>query len=161
LNELLAWLEASALGHVMRNSGVWSYGAVNLVHIVGVGTLFGCILALDLRLLGVWRRLPLDALATPLVPLATIGFGVAALSGACLITANATQYAGNPFLLIKFPAIVLGLGNAVVLRRLPAWRERHFRNPDASERPGLAAAGGLSLLCWLTAVTAGRMIGYW
>ena len=37
----LAWLESSMLGHAMRNSGVWTYGVVNLGHILGVATLFG------------------------------------------------------------------------------------------------------------------------
>ena len=38
--ELLAWLEGSALGHAMRGAGVWSYGLVNLTHILGVSALF-------------------------------------------------------------------------------------------------------------------------
>ena len=29
------------------------------------------------------------------------------------------------------------------------------------EQIQLAVAGGASLLCWLTAIAAGRMIGYW
>jgi hypothetical protein len=48
----MAWLEGSALGHVMRESGVWTYGIVNLVHILGVCCLFGSVLILDLRLIG-------------------------------------------------------------------------------------------------------------
>ena len=52
---LLAWLESSALGHAMRESGVWTYGLVNLTHILGVSSLFGSVLVLDLRLLELWR----------------------------------------------------------------------------------------------------------
>lgn len=159
--EFLAWLEGSALGHAMRSAGVWSYGVVNLVHILGVSTLFGSILVLDLRLVGLWARVPLAAVATPAVPLAAVGFAVAVASGACLLATNATEYAGNPFLLIKFPAIALGLVNVAVLNALPAWKERAARAPTERERLKLAFAGGTSLACWLTALAAGRMIGYW
>lgn len=161
MDELLAWLEASALGRAMRGAGVWSYGVVNLTHILGVATLFGSILMLDLRLLGFFRSVPVASIATPAVPLAACGFAIALASGSLLITTNATDYAGNPFLLVKFPAIALGLVNVAVLHRLPAWRTRHLREPAPRERRQLAAAGAASLACWLTAIAAGRMIGYW
>jgi hypothetical protein len=158
---LLAWLEASGLGHAMRNSGVWTYGVANLVHILGVATLFGSIFVLDLRLLGLWPRVPLAAIAAPTVPVAAVGFTIAVLSGACLIATNATEYAGNPFLLIKFPAIAVALLNALALSWLTEWRERESREPSPKERRRLALLGGVSLASWLTAIGAGRLIGYW
>src|SRR6516162_4221901 len=118
----MAWLQASALGHAMRESGVWTYGVVNLFHILGVASLFGTILLLDLRLLGIWRSVPLAAISGPVVNVAGIAFTIAALSGICLLATKATEYVGNPFLYIKFPAIGLALVNVVVLNFLPAWR---------------------------------------
>jgi hypothetical protein len=159
--ELLAWLEGSALGRAMRESGVWTYGLVNLAHILGVASLFGPLLVLDLRLLGLWRRIPIAAIAAPLERVATAGFAVAATSGLCLLATNATEYIGNPFLPIKFTAIAVGLANVGVLKSLPGWQARGARAPTPRESRHLAAAGGISLLAWLTAVGAGRMIGYW
>ena len=69
----MAWLEGSALGHAMRTSGVWTYGLVNLTHILGVGSLFGAVLVLDLRMLGAWRSVPLAAITRPTVPVAAAG----------------------------------------------------------------------------------------
>lgn len=159
--EFMAWLQGSALGHAMRESGVWTYGVVNLLHILGVASLFGSVLALDLRLLGVWRNISLAAISQPAVPIATTGFLVAALSGVCLLATKATEYAGNPFLYIKFPAIALGIINVAVLSSLPAWKQHRIRELSSREQSTLAVFGGISLFCWLTAVTAGRMIGYW
>ncbi len=159
--DLLAWLEGSALGHAMRNAGVWTYGIVNLTHILGVSSLFGAVLVLDLRLLGLWRSVPLASIARPTVPIATTGFIVAATSGLCLISTNGSEYIGNPFLLIKFPAIFIGLLNVAVLSRLPAWKERDARVLSSSEQRLLSVFGGISLLSWLTAVGAGRLVGYW
>ncbi len=154
--DLLAWLEGSALGHAMRNAGVWTYGIVNLTHILGVSSLFGAVLVLDLRLLGLWRGVPLASIARPTVPIATVGFIVAATSGICLITTNGSEYVGNPFLLIKFPAIFAGLINVAVLSRLTAWKARGSRALTAGEQRQLSAFGAISLLSWLTAIGAGR-----
>jgi hypothetical protein len=161
LADALAWIEGSALGHALRQSGVWTYAIVNLVHILGVSSLFGSVLAIDLRLLGLWRTVPLAAVTKPAVPIAGIGFTLAAASGVCMLATNGTEYVGNPFLAIKFPAIALGIANVAVLSLLPAWRERSARALLPREERQLAVAGGVSLVCWLTAVAAGRMIGYW
>jgi hypothetical protein len=161
LEALLVWLEGSGLGQLMRSSGVWTYGTVNLVHILGVATLFGSVLALDLRLLGAWRRVPLAALEPPTVTLAVCGFTVAAASGVALISTNGTEYLGNPFLIIKFAAIGLGLVNVAAVQFLPAWRSRGSEPHAPRQRLALAAVGCSSLVCWLGAVAAGRMIGYW
>ena len=159
--DVLAWLESSALGHAMRSSGLWTYGIVNLIHIAGVATLFGCVLVLDLRLLGLWKSVPLHSIKVPTIPLARAGFIVAAISGSGLISANATEYAGNPFLLIKFPAIALALLNIAFIHRHHAWSAPDTRAPGAESPRALKIAGALSLMCWGTALAAGRMIGYW
>ena len=161
LPEFLAWVQSSTLGVVMRESGPWTYGIVNLGHILGVSTLFGSILILDLHLLGLWRRVPVAALSRATVPVAQVGFTFAAITGVGLLSSNATEYVGNPFFAIKFPAIGLGLINVWVLSRLPAWRARAHRDLSRAEQRLLAIVGGISLGCWLTAISAGRMIGYW
>jgi hypothetical protein len=157
----MAWLEGSALGHAMRESGVWTYGIVNLVHILGVAALFGAVLVLDLRLVGFWRKAALSLISTPTVPVAAAGFVIAALSGVCLLATKATEYVGNPFVYIKFPAITLGILNVVALNSLPAWKQHKVRELSRREQSTLAVFGGISLFCWLTAISAGRMIGYW
>jgi hypothetical protein len=157
----LAWLEGSALGYAIRNSGVWTYSLLNLTHILGIASLFGSVLALDLRLLGAWRSAPIGVIARPVVPIATAGFCIAAASGLCMLSTNGTEYANNPFLPLKFAFIGLGLINVVIVNQLPAWKQRDTAPPTRSGERQLAIVGGVSLVCWLAAVTCGRMIGYW
>ena len=154
-------MQTSALGHFMRESGAWTYAVVNLCHILGVASLFGSVLVLDLRLLGVGRRIPLAALADATVPVATAGFVVAATTGVGLLATKATEYVGNPFFAVKFPAIALGLINVLVLVCRRRGRRAGTRELSRRENRQLAMMGGLSLACWLTAITAGRMIAYW
>ena len=161
MHDALDWLQSSALGMFMRGSGPWTYPVVNVIHVLGVATLFGAVLILDLRLLGVWRRAPLAPITTVAAPLAMAGFAVAAASGVCLLAANALEYEDNPVLLVKFSAIGLGFVNAIVLRRTAAWRAHTTRDLTHSEARRLGLMGGVSLVSWLTAVGAGRIIGYW
>ncbi|HUQ52047.1 MAG TPA: DUF6644 family protein [Gammaproteobacteria bacterium] len=161
MEALLLWLEGSALGQLMRASGVWAYGLVNLAHILGIATLFGSVLVLDLRLLGAWRRVPLAALEPPALTLAACGFILAVASGISLLTTNASEYVGNPFLPIKFTAIGLGLLNVIAVQFVPAWQARRSEPHDARQRLALGFVGGTSLVCWTAAVAAGRMLGYW
>ena len=161
MTDALTWLESSALGVFMRDTGPWTYPIVNVVHVFGVATLFGAVLVLDLRLLGAWRRAPLAPITTIAAPVAMAGFAIAAAAGVCLLAANASEYANNPVLLVKFSAIGLGLLNAVALRRTAAWKAHATRDLSRSEARRLALMGGVSLVSWLTAVGAGRMIGYW
>lgn len=158
---LLASLEASALGEALRGAGVWSYAVINLAHIMGVATLFGAILVLDLKLLGLFARAPLAVVSVPTVPLAAAGFVLAAASGICLLATNGSDYIGNPFLPVKFVAVLAGLLNILAVHRLPAWRMRWSSPASPRQRRQLATAGGLSLAAWTIAVAAGRMIGYW
>ena len=131
MTELLTWLEGSSLGVAMRGAGVWSYGVTNLVHILGVATLFGSVLVLDLRLLGAFARAPRRGRRTDGAA-CDGGLRDRGLSGSCLIVTNATEYIGNPLLLIKFPAIALGLVNALALGFVPAWRAARASSRRAS-----------------------------
>lgn len=157
----MAWLQSSAIGHAMRESGVWTYGVVNLIHILGVASLFGSVVVLDLRLMGLWRNVALASITKPAVSVAATGFIFAAISGVGLLATKATEYVGNPFLYIKFPAIGLGILNVLALSSSTAWKQHRIRELSASEQSTLAIFGGVSLFCWLTAISAGRMIGYW
>ncbi len=161
MHDFMFWLEKSALGHLMRDSSFWTYPIVNLLHIVGLSTLFGALLLLDLRLLGCWKRVPLAGLSIPASRMAQFGFVLAASTGIGLLATKATEYVGNPYLLIKFPAIAAGLVNVTFLYRTEAWRAHAHRPLTAPEQRQLATAGGVSLVCWLTAIVAGRMIAYW
>lgn len=158
----MAWLEASALAEFLRGLGIWTYGLLNLAHIIGISTLFGSVVLLDLRLLGLWQRIPMATIIRPTVPLAAIGFVLAAASGIMMLTFNTTDYHGNPFLYIKLPVIVLGLINVAIVQRLSAWQRAAAGDAAASgDRGMLILAGGVSLLTWFTVVVCGRMIGYW
>jgi hypothetical protein len=161
LQALAEALQAAPWVRALAGS-IWVYPLVNTVHIVGIALLFGAIAPLDLRLLGCWRRLPLEPLRRVLLPTAMGGFVVAAGSGALLFATRATEYLAQPLFLAKLGLVGAALVNAAWLRRATSWRDGGHGGHDGRDSTPARwkAAGVLSLLLWLAAITAGRFIGY-
>lgn len=141
-------LEATSVATALRISR-WAYPIVNVVHVLGLAALFGAILVLDLRLLGLWRTVPARGLAGLAVAVAATGLGVAAVSGALLFSVQALDYAAMPVFQVKIAAVAVGVANAAGMRAT-----------GLSDRlPRTTAL--VSLAAWTTAIVAGRLIGYW
>lgn len=150
----LAALEAWAPVASLRLSR-FAYPAVNAAHIAGIAMLFSAIVPLDLRLIGLWRDVPVRAMARVLAPVSAAGLLLAAGSGAVLFAVSARDYAANPFFFAKLGLVALGTLHALALRAHPLWRD-----PPRRWSARLAAGGIASLLLWLCAIMAGRMIAF-
>jgi hypothetical protein len=161
LLDWLAWYEASALADFVRNSGPYTYGIVNLFHVFGIALLFGAIFVLDLRLLGAWKSIPIKSLAKPIIPVAGAGLVLAIVSGVMIASVQATEYYYNPFFPIKLIALFFGILNVAALHSSAAWKAMETADLTGAGRVRLAIGGAVSLGCWITVITAGRMIGYW
>lgn len=150
MQDLLAGLEASAVATWLRQSR-FAYPIVNILHLLGLAALFGAILPLDLRLMGLWRDAPLAPLARVLRPVAAAGLALAAATGLLLFSVAAREYAAAPLFWGKAGLITLGVANALALGgpRL-----------DAASATRRRAAGVASLLLWTGAISAGRWLGY-
>ena len=126
----------------------WVYPLVNIGHLIGLAGLFGAVLVLDFRLLGLWRATDISVIEPPLVRVAAAGLALALMTGLLLFAVRANEYAAMPVFWTKIALVALGTGNAVLAR---------FTGSDTT-RPKLTAA--TSLLAWLGAISAGRLIGY-
>src|ERR1700741_41961 len=133
------------------------YPAVEILHILGFVVLVGSILALDLRLLGLGRAIPIQPMAQLLLPFSRFGFLVAISMGFLLFSADAAHVVRNPAFQAKLLLIAAALANIVIAhvgtwRRVPLWR---------SDVPaGAKLTAFASLLLWLGAICAGRLIAY-
>jgi hypothetical protein len=121
------------------------------VHIIGIALLLGNLVAMELRIWGAVRELPLRAMARLSLSLAAGGFAVAAASGLLLFAAAPEELLLNPAFLIKMVLLMMAGLNA-------AWF--HARN-------GLVLADGIaraqtvvSLGLWLAVIASGRWIAY-
>jgi hypothetical protein len=153
----LASLENTAFAAWVReSSSIWAYPTILFLHTVGLGFLVGLNAAIDLRILGVARKVPLAPMEQ-FYPIMWTAFWVNALSGSALLIADATTKLTNPVFYIKMSFVALAVINMVLLRRR-VFRRLAF---DAAAAAGFGRALALtSLILWGGAITAGRLMAY-
>ncbi|MBY5347914.1 DUF6644 family protein [Rhizobium leguminosarum] len=154
--DTLEWLSATTPALALRRSGTL-YMFVNAAHILAIGLLIGAILPLDLKLAGFFRKLPVEIVGPFLSRTAGVGLAAAILTGFCLFSVRAVEYAANPAFLAKLGLIALGLLNLSIVRLGRGWKTAVS---SGIVRPGLRFSAVLSAAIWIAAVIAGRWIGF-
>lgn len=161
MSELLTLVETSTLAQYLKTAR-WGYAAVNGLHILGIALLVGAILPLNLRLLGFWHSVDPKALAKVLVPVAATGLAIAITTGLCLISVRATEYAALTVVFIKLALVAIGTLAAISLhlstRKAGAKSAQSFI--DHASPTQLRAHAALSIVCWLGALSCGRLIAF-
>lgn len=150
LAEALAVLEAGPIGTMARETA-WLYPTANLVHLLGLVLLIGSIGVVDLRLIGLFRSLPLPALSRALTPFAICGLLFLAASGTLLFAADATALAKSSRFQLKLVLIAIALCNALLFRF--AWQ-------GEEPRLLLRLLAAASITLWLLIAALGRLIAY-
>jgi hypothetical protein len=155
--DLLLRLEQSGFSSWVREGGtLWSYPAILFAHTLGLATLAGVNAGIDLRIIGFARQLPLAPLVK-LFPLLWIAFAVTALSGTALLVADATTRLTSPVFYVKIIFVALALVNLQLLK-VYVFREPVTDDQHLSSTARLLAI--TSLLLWVGATTAGRLMAY-
>ena len=157
MNELLAAVEASTLATALKASRN-VYPVVNALHIMAIGALFGAILALDLRLLGLARAVPARPLAIYLPRVAGVGLALAMLTGAMLFSVQPFDYVENRAFLLKLALVALGALHALSVHASGSWRR--FASGAEAIDGRLKVSAVLSLAIWIAAIFAGRFIAF-
>ncbi len=140
-------LEGLWLAQAMKHSA-WLYPTVETMHIWGIGMLFGSVVVMDLRVLGLGNKLNVSDLSRLGMMVAVIGFGLAILTGSLMFIAQASELISSRLFILKMCMIFLLLANAVILR---------MRAVDN----GISKAQALlSLLGWASVIGMGRWLAY-
>jgi hypothetical protein len=141
-------------------SNVLAMPLVNSVHVFCITLVFGSILVVDLRLLGLLdRNRSITRMSQEMLRITWTAFAGAAITGALFFAANATTYWHNTAFGFKLLAILLaGINMAVfqfhTFRGVAAW-DRGVPTPA-----GAKVAGSLSIVIWITVIVLGRVIGF-
>lgn len=156
---MFASLNDSALTQWL-NGWVWGFPSAEIFHIFMTGGFFGAIAMLDLRLLGVHRRVPVSVLMSHVLPALWWLFAGVVVSGALLFLFMPLEYSHNPAFLTKLALIAVGGLNAlfmhhVLMRGQPQW------DRDAAVPLAVRLSALLSLAVWMGALACGRLIAYY
>lgn len=156
---LIQQVEGSAIGEWMR-SNVHAMPWVNTFHVLCITLVFGSILVVDLRLLGLLDRgRSVTRVSDEMLRITWIAFAGAVVTGVLYFIANATTYWFNTAFRIKLLMILLAGINMLVFqlltcRNVAAW------DRNAPTTRAARIAGALSILIWTTVIVLGRIIGF-
>jgi hypothetical protein len=156
MTDVLTWISQLPPATFVRESNsLLAFPGFLFVHTLGVSIVAGGSAIIAFALLGMWPATSIRPLER-LYPVIWFGFWINLITGLGLLMADVLSKGLNPVLWIKLVFVVVGV---VVMARL---RKTFFRGPDV-DRPVPASAKVLawtSLVCWFSAIVAGRLIAY-
>lgn len=157
MDPLFTWIETSAFSTWLREDpSILVFPFVLILHTVGLAFLVGANVAIDARVLGLARGVPLMSLRRYYHAM-WAGFWVNAFSGVLLLIAYPTKALTNPLFYAKLALIGVALYLARVIRR-------HMM--EGTVTAGLRAPRRLKMLAatslavWGLSIFAGRFLAY-
>lgn len=153
----LEWLYFSPLSAFVAET-LWAYPLLETLHTLGMALLVGALGLINLRVLGYKPQLPILG-TRDLLPLAWIGFVVNAVSGTLLFVSDPIYFWESYTFRIKILLIVLAGINAFLLGR-GMFREARRTGADVTPSPAMRWVAGSSLVFWMGAIIAGRLLAY-
>jgi Family of unknown function (DUF6644) len=155
----MEWLQDTWLSGLVRDTK-WCFPAIELVHLFGIVTLMGTMLAFDLRLINAWlRRWPVSVLMKRLLPWTWTAFAVMICTGTGLFISDPVRFFYNTSFRIKLTLIVLAGVNALVFQ-MTTFHTLGQWDVNVDTPPGAKISGVLSIALWLGVVAAGRWIAF-
>jgi hypothetical protein len=153
----IAFCKNTAVGAWVRNSA-WAFPFLQSWHFIGMTMLLGIVGAIDLRVLGVARAVPLAPLHR-LLPLAFVGFGINLITGICFFCHDPYVYAFNISFRIKMLMILLAGLNALWFR-LGVFLDIDAWGPGIEASRLAKIISAVSIVLWIAVITAGRYIAF-
>jgi hypothetical protein len=149
------WLKTSTISGFITEK-VWGWPALEALHFVGLSLMFGVIVVVDLRILGMIKNVDYAALHR-LLPWGVLGFGINLVSGMLFFITQPEQYIENIALQWKIVLIVLGGINVLYFTIFDhAWTLQ--RGEDAPLTGKVMAV--LTIAVWIGVIYLGRMMPF-
>jgi len=155
LKPFFEWSGKTWIGQAIADT-IWAFPVIETIHILALTMMFGAIVIIDLRLLGVgMKKQPVAVLAKNLEPYMTWGMVIMLATGYLLFTSEAMKcFVNDGFkfkMAVLFPAIIFQFTLF-----------RSVTHKDESKRPLLLGwlVALLSLTLWFGVGIGGRAIGF-
>ena len=136
MDAFVTWLQATPLSQAIVYH-TWIWPACETLHFIGLALIIGIVGFFDLRLIGFFKRIPVNA-ARDLMPFAIAGFVLNLVTGVIFLIGHPEQYAHNIAWWYKVGSLALAGLNARDVRdvRRRANRRARSRRRYAHDRKG-------------------------
>ncbi len=157
ITSILDTLTESPIGHMMRDI-FWMWPFMENLHFLGLCALFGGLLVIDLRVIGIARFIPMKA-AMSLIPFVLGAFSINLVTGFFFFCGDPYRYFYNLSFQWKMGLIVLAGVNALWF-----WLGEHaklVKLADGEQADFQAKViATVSLAAWVGVIIFGRLIPY-
>ena len=151
--EAVGWSTALGIWFVEKT---WAWPASETLHFIGLWLLFGVVLLVNLRMLGIVKNLPFSTLHR-LLPWGVLGFALNGITGMLFFIAAPGQYTQNLSFHLKMLLIVIAGVNVIYFTIFDdAWK---LRAQDAPPLHGKVIAVS-TIALWLGVIYFGRMLPF-
>ena len=155
MTSLLTWISNTAFSTWLQESpSIWGFPLALSLHTIGMGVLVGANWAVALRVLGLASGIPV-ARMRPLFAVMWLGFWLNVVSGIVMFITHPVERGTSPVFGFKMLVVALGM---VTVARLGRQVDTAGDDPRVPTRATRLA--WTSLVVWVAAVTAGRLVAY-
>jgi len=135
--------------------GTWAWPTAEALHFIGLWLLFGILLAVNLRLLGMMKPVAFEVLHR-LLPWAMLGLTINVVTGMIFVIGLPSQYSGWPFYW-KMGLLMVAGGNLLYL----TIADGPWSVGQGNTAPALARTlAGTGIAAWLAVMYFGRMLPF-
>src|SRR5262245_18057322 len=152
------WLKGTKLAWAVIHYP-WVWPAAETLHFIGLAMLIGVIGLMDLRLLGMAKRLPFAPLHR-LLPWAISGFAICLLTGAVFLAGDPSQYIHNWVFWFKMLFIFLAGTNVMAFYATGVFRRVEALAAGEDAPVAAKVIAGVSLILWIGVMYFGRMLPF-
>ena len=153
---MLTWLENTGYAQWIL-TGLTGWPLVLTIHAVGLAIAVGMIIAMNLRILGLYKAIPLSTVHK-LLAFAWVGIALNIFSGFSLFMTQASYYVTSPPFIVKLSAIIAGIVLLVFTQKTIDSELSSWEASGVSAKGRNLAIASISL--WTLAVVTGRLIAY-
>ena len=159
--EMAAWeafIRGTALHVFVRTYEPWLWPLCETLHYLGLSLLIGTVGLFDLRILGLAKGIPPEAIHR-LIPWGIGGYVVNILTGTLFFVGHPDQYFYNDAFRFKFAFMALAGINVLVFYSA-AYREVHALGAGADAPLRAKVITGISLGSWVAVLICGRLLTF-
>ena len=158
IDSFARWIQTTHLSFLMKDN-TWLWAGCETIHFLGLAMMVGVIGALDLRMLGVAKQLPMRPLHR-LVPWGIAGFVANLVTGIMFYSADAMQYTHNIAFQFKMLFVLLAGVNVLYFYGAKVSQRVEALGPGADAPMSAKVVAGTSLFLWFGVMYWGRMLPF-
>jgi hypothetical protein len=158
--DILTFLEESWPARLAQDS-LWGFPILEICHLSGLTVVFGGMVMLDLRLLGLRKSWSAIQIQKWILPYVLGGFVIAFLSGFYLFIYQANKLAHDEAFLVKMLLLLPLAGLNALFMHFVAQKNMQAWDRDVLPPLIVRASALVSLVLWISILAAGRLIAYY